>query len=115
MKPDVCAVCRSTNLKLVVKLQCPLYKCQNCGLVQVSHVPAKSAVAALYKGNYWKNYQPYGSQETAHRQYFEQKVQMIKKLRKNGRLLDIGCALGTFMEEAEKKGFQTAGIDISSY
>ena len=34
---------------------------------------------------------------------------------KNGRILDIGCAYGFFLGEADKYGFETYGIDISKY
>ena len=39
----------------------------------------------------------------------------ILKYQKDGKLLDVGCAMGFFMEEAEKKGFQSYGVDASPY
>jgi len=115
MSANSCAICDSKNLKLIVNLTWPLFKCQNCGLIQVHPLPSRSEVNKLYQGDYWKNYGPYGSQEPAHRRYFEKKIAEIKQYRRKGRMLDIGCALGTFMIEAKKQGFAVEGIDISDY
>jgi 2-polyprenyl-3-methyl-5-hydroxy-6-metoxy-1,4-benzoquinol methylase len=32
-----------------------------------------------------------------------------------GRLLDVGCAMGLFLEQAKKVGWQVAGVEISEY
>ncbi len=110
-----CYLCQAKNLTLVVKLNWPLYRCPNCGLVQVSPLPSKQAVAALYQGDYWKNYGYYQSQIPAHRRYFRYQINRIKKYRPAGKLLDLGCAVGIFLDEAKKQGYTVEGVDISDY
>jgi 2-polyprenyl-3-methyl-5-hydroxy-6-metoxy-1,4-benzoquinol methylase len=39
----------------------------------------------------------------------------VKKFRKNGRLLDVGCALGFFVKVAQDEGFDAFGVDFSKY
>lgn len=102
-------------MKLIVPLEWPIKKCLNCNLIQVNPLPTLSAVNQLYQGDYWKNFSFYSSQLPAHEKYFRQKIINIKKLRKNGRLLDVGCAYGTLIKEANNQGFIAEGIDISSY
>lgn len=47
---------------------------------------------------------------------YQKRLREIKVLRKaNGKLLDIGCGFGFFLDKAKKKGFETYGLDISQY
>lgn len=110
-----CAVCNETKLKLVLKLSWPLYRCQNCGLVQAFPLPSKNEVKKLYQGDYYKNYSFYNSQIPAHRAYFQKKIAQIKKYRSSGKLLDVGCAVGILLDEAKKQGFTPEGVDVSDY
>ncbi len=49
--------------------------------------------------------------------YFKKKLNQISRLRcgRKGELLDVGCALGFFLEIAKKKGWEVIGFDISPY
>lgn len=102
-------------MKLIVSLDWPIKKCLSCNLIQVSPLPTLSAVNQLYQGDYWKNFSFYSSQLLAHEKYFRKKITDIKKLRKDGRLLDVGCAYGTLVKEADNQGFSAEGIDISGF
>lgn len=56
----------------------------------------------------------YSSQENTPK--FAKRLAELRMLGKTkGNLLDIGCAFGFFLDKAKKWGFQTYGIDISSY
>jgi SAM-dependent methyltransferase len=46
---------------------------------------------------------------------FLQKAILVKKYCPKGRLLDVGCALGFFVEVAKDFGFDAYGIDFSDY
>jgi len=72
-------------------------------------MPSVREIASLYHEDF-DHFQPYLAQIDVHREYFRKKLQEIK----HGKtLLDIGCAMGVLLEEAEKKGFRAQGIDIS--
>jgi 2-polyprenyl-3-methyl-5-hydroxy-6-metoxy-1,4-benzoquinol methylase len=45
---------------------------------------------------------------------FRKRIIQIKKYVNSGRLLDVGCALGFFLDEA-KKDFDTYGVEISKF
>lgn len=83
--------------------------CRTCGLVQVVPMPSEKEISALYHDDI-KHFEPYIKQLSVHRSYFKEKVREIQK---KGTLLDIGCAMGVLLEEAQKVGLQAQGIDIS--
>jgi len=85
-------------------------RCLSCGLVQVHPLPAHAEIASLYH-NDLEHFDPYEAQLDVHRRYFRKK---IRELKLHGSVLDVGCALGAFLEEAEKKGLDAFGIDISA-
>lgn len=115
MNKYTCYLCKSKKLKLIVSLDWPIKKCLECSLIQVNPLPSAKEVNKLYQGDYWKNFSFYFSQIQAHEKYFHKKISDIKKLRKSGRLLDVGCAFGSLIKEANNCGFISEGIDISGY
>jgi len=115
MKNNPCYLCGNKKLKIIVNLDWPIKKCPKCRLVQVNPLPSIKEVNELYQGDYWKNFSYYSSQIPAHEKYFRRKIVDIKKLRRKGRLLDIGCAFGILLKEANNQGFISEGIDISNY
>lgn len=84
-------------------------KCLTCGLVQVVPMPGKKEIAALYHED-MEHFEPYIEQIPVHREYFRKELQNIKK---RGTLLDIGCAMGVLLGEAQKVGYNAQGVDIS--
>lgn len=110
-----CYLCGNKILELIVPLDWPIKKCSRCTLIQVNPLPTQSDVNKLYQGDYWKNFSFYSSQLPAHEKYFRKKIFDIKKQRKSGRLLDVGCAYGTLVKEANDQGFLAEGIDISDF
>ncbi|MGC8812316.1 MAG: class I SAM-dependent methyltransferase [Candidatus Aenigmatarchaeota archaeon] len=46
---------------------------------------------------------------------FRKALSLIRKYKKKGRLLDLGCAYGFFVDEAEKSRFNSFGSDVSIF
>lgn len=115
MRNGKCYLCKSKKLKLIVPLEWPIKKCLKCNLTQVNPLPTLSAVNQLYKGDYWKSLSSYGQQFSTHSNYFRKVIRDIKKTRSSGRLLDVGCALGSLLQVAKQQGFRAEGIDISNF
>lgn len=115
MNKHTCYLCGNKEMKLIVPLEWPIKKCLNCNLIQVSPMPSLSAVNQLYKGDYWKSLSSYGQQFSTHTNYFQKVINYIKKKRSSGRLLDVGCALGSLLQVAKQQGFMAEGIDISNF
>lgn len=102
-----------------------LVKCQNCGLVYVSPRPDASELYALYGETYFKNddsgtvgYADYLSDAQNIRRTFNRRLDLLHQHIQpgNGRkLLDVGCAVGFFIDEAAKRGWQVEGLDVSGF
>lgn len=96
-------------------------KCNSCGLVQVVPRPTGKDIEELYHEDF-DHFAPYIEQIEVHRKYFRKKLlQVVAEVSASWRiptpnlsLLDIGCALGVLLEEAQKQGIEAYGIDVSA-
>lgn len=99
-----------------------LVKCKNCGLVYVGQQPEAEELYALYGETYFHNdesgevgYTNYIKDEANIRRTVNRRFEHIEKFVKPGRLLDVGCAMGFFIDEASKRGWQVEGMDVSHF
>ncbi len=92
------------------------YRCPICGLIYMKLYNGESVkynenyFFADYKNQYGKTYI----------EDFEnikkislKRLKRIKRYRKEGDLLDIGCAFGPFLKAADESGYNSAGFDVS--
>jgi 2-polyprenyl-3-methyl-5-hydroxy-6-metoxy-1,4-benzoquinol methylase len=86
-----------------------LHRCNNCGFVQCCSI---SDVTAYYEELEDKAYE---EGRTEREIQAKQLLQKLKKYRQNGRLLDIGAGSGILLEEAEKTGYQSEGVEPSRW
>lgn len=111
-----CVVCRSAKLSILFPhKKGHMAQCEECGLVQLSPMPSAKEIGQLYHEDF-DHFKPYIEQLAVHKAYFRQKIEEIQKAangNKKMRLLDIGCAMGVLLEEAQKKGITAKGVDIS--
>lgn len=122
-----CNLCKSddTNL-LFVKSGFNIVQCRKCGLVYVN---PRYTVQAL-KGHYTKEwysgvsystegdklgYEDYIGAEKQIKTSFRKKLKIIEKYKKGERLLDVGCAVGFFLEVAEENGWDAFGVELSEW
>lgn len=100
----------------------PIYRCTNCTLKQTDlGEPYEKFITNYYAKAYFTGGKNYG----AYADYAEDKwfivqnmkkfLAKIKKYKKRGKLLDVGCALGFFVELASQNGFDAYGFDPSDY
>ncbi len=100
-----------------------LVECQNCGLVFVSPRPEAHELYALYGETYFQNsdsgtvgYTNYVRDETNIRKTFRRRLNRLEKfITRKGKLLDVGCAAGFFLAEAQASGWQVEGLDVSTF
>jgi len=74
---------------------------------------------SYYEGNFC-NYGTYGGytgkiMELSRFFVFRKSLSMIRKHKKGGKALDIGCAYGYLADFLSRKGFSVSGCDISDY
>ncbi len=87
-------------------------KCRNCGLVFMNPRPTSEEMQTYYPVEY---HQDYGRGKRELRFLSGNKIQSIKKFRKNGKILDIGSQKGEFLKHMQEEGWDVYGAEISSY
>lgn len=119
-----CNLCGSPSKKILHKFgESSIVSCNKCDFVY-TETRNKKGVLTIYKDDYFhiensdqkkQGYRFYEKDKEHHIYYFEKKLNLIKFFLNKGKILDVGCALGFFMEAAEKEGFDSYGVDVSDY
>jgi len=99
-----------------------LVQCRNCGFVYVSPRPVAEELYALYGETYFHNdesgvvgYTNYIADEVNIRRTAQRRLKHLSQFVPEGRLLDVGCATGFFIDEARKMGWRVEGLDVSDF
>ncbi len=101
---------------LYSKNGCDILRCEQCGLgrAQASGFdPGSYYTDDYFSGGHADGYADYRGAESVLRREFASTVDFIRRYRGGGRLLDIGCAYGFFLQEA-KRYYNVAGIEIAA-
>jgi len=110
-----CIVCKKEDIfQYFCKDDLRIVKCRNCALQFQDPQPTDEELMRIYEG-YFQGWD--GEKDTTVKQAkklrFGKRVQEIKKFASGGKILDVGCAAGHFLEEAKKAGFDPYGIELS--
>jgi SAM-dependent methyltransferase len=100
---------------LYAKNGCDILQCDACGLgraQQTGFDPSAYYTEDYFSGGRTDGYADYRSAEAILRREFSHKVRFIRRFQDRGRLLDVGCAYGFFLEEA-KPFYDVSGIEIA--
>lgn len=98
-------------------------QCPDCGSAFVAQDPAAIDFAALYDVSYYSGgsrgvFADYVGQEAARRAHARRKLWLLRhlppRLPASGRLLDVGCAAGFFLAEAQLH-YAVQGVELSDW
>ena len=119
-----CALCGGTSYVALgpEKLE-HLWRCATCDLVSVRRIPAPEELHAVYGEAYFRNAR---SEEMGYEDYEDDRFCIVRTAGRRldqierfetarGRLLDVGCALGFFLDTARRRGWEVEGLDISEH
>jgi len=93
-----------------------LVRCAGCGLAYIADPPDAEALAAMYQAS--NNYHvalldptsaPFAHMNSIARRHLD----FVRRWVAQGRVLDIGCSTGLFLDQARRAGFDVAGIEFS--
>jgi SAM-dependent methyltransferase len=107
--------CVTVQQKLYSKNSCDILRCTQCGLgrAESSDFDARTYYTEDYFfGARRDGYADYRGSEPVLRHEFARTVDYIRGFRRGGRLLEIGCAYGFFLEEAGRF-YDVGGIEIA--
>ncbi|TDO59826.1 methyltransferase family protein [Kribbella sp. VKM Ac-2571] len=93
-------------------------ECLTCGLVQLQPTPTPETLRALYEtdsyfGGEGSGYSEYESQEQEYLATFREDVRRIAEFAPSGKVLEVGCGYGYFLQCALQAGYDAYGIDLS--
>ena len=108
----ICELCGFTGEMAVLYPAKGIVKCAACGLVFFA---GEVETASLYTKDYFfgEEYRDYFADEPALRKNFRRRLGELRRFAPSGRLLEIGCAYGLFLDEA-RGDYDVRGLDIAS-
>ena len=98
----------------------PLAVCARCGLQWMHPQPDDAVLAAIYGKDYFNAWGLAAGEEPAYlrkmkKATFRRQLRLLASHLPQGRVLDVGCATGLFMEAAQEQGYAVNGLDISAF
>lgn len=115
-----CPICESpTKAKIIFrKNRFEIYSCPSCLLKFVYPQPAIDELHKIYSKEYFLRGNKYSQTtdiqtDTPEYQNDLKKINLVKKYKSDGRILDVGCALGGFLHLAKQEGYSVSGVEVS--
>jgi len=116
-----CNFCGSGGRKPLYGDDSHLVRCDGCGLVYTRAQMTLEMMKEFYNEDYFtssnslnKGYEDYFESRKNINRTFSRRLDLIERYTSGpGRLLDVGCAAGFFLETAKERGWEVSGVDIS--
>ena len=122
-----CPICHNINHKILdfggYKHQGQFYdlvKCLECSFMFLNPKPNQNLLKSLYNDSEYFTSDYSGGEKIAYQDSFDRNkkryqkiISRLKKYKKSGLLLEVGCAGGHFLKLAKDSGYEIKGIEIS--
>jgi SAM-dependent methyltransferase len=89
-----------------------IVKCRSCHIVYMNPRPHHQSVQDSYSAVEDTRYL---EEEQGRVETFTESLNHLREFQPSGRLLDVGCHIGTFLTVAEQAGFDVAGVEPSRW
>lgn len=111
-KHQKCLVCNSNHLKPLGNYHQKhgLVKCGSCGFVFMENIPSQDELNDYYSKYSYAD-DTYLSPITI--KVYNELLDEFEQYRKHGKILDVGCGRGWFLQEAKKRGWEVYGTEYS--
>ena len=112
-----CNLCGETRSRPVFAAKgYDLVECADCGLAYIANQPDDAELARIYSGSEGYHAElkdPASAQWAAIRNTAEAHMRFMQQVPGKGRLVDIGCSTGQFLNLARMAGHGVSGIEFS--
>ena len=105
-----CPVCQSSDPADFFYVRGkPFVRCSGCRLIWRKQIDAEET-KTVYRTDSYQSIQP---QPKFRETVFQKNIDEIEERKKVGRILDVGCGEGKFLDIARSKGWDTYGTELS--
>ncbi|RPI16985.1 MAG: class I SAM-dependent methyltransferase [Ignavibacteriae bacterium] len=108
-----CLLCGSKDYKIVYKGKTNIVKCLNCGLTYSNPGIREDVNINIISGHRDRDVKRYNNLKDYQLPRFVEELEAIERIIKPGKILDVGCGNGNFLECAKNRGWETYGVDIN--
>lgn len=106
---NACLICNNSSLKDLPDYKFAfLTKCSSCKFVFSKQIPSQQELINHYNGYSRSDYL---SPITIKR--YNELLDNFEKFKKTGKILDVGCGIGYFLDEAKKRGWEVYGTEFT--
>jgi 2-polyprenyl-3-methyl-5-hydroxy-6-metoxy-1,4-benzoquinol methylase len=113
---NTCVLCNGSHSAVIEDCRngYKILKCLNCGFVYLNPIPSKELIEKAYSEEY---YTPWLENQRKKRiKMWKSRLETLNSFaRRKGKLLDVGCGEGLFLELAREDGWDVAGTEISPF
>ena len=113
-----CGICSHKDVSLrYSKKDFSIAQCHSCGVLFRIPQPTFEEVRQLYTTSYYNPWhlEKEGGVKKIKMDTFEKRLREIQTYVSGGKILDVGCATGFFLEKAKSKGFEPYGLELSEF
>jgi len=119
-----CMTCDNGRMKLRFSLsKHKIVECESCGvLFNETFYDSEEFRMNLFEGEYYDEVQSQAFQNRLEKfendpsvKVYRRYLEIVERNIGRGRVLDVGCAFGTFLKVATDRGWEPAGVEISKY
>jgi len=109
-------ICSETNSTVLFAAKSYLVcRCISCGQVYVKGIDLSVIKETYNDKQYFAERNAYINRWDEFSRLFQKIFDKIIKFKPQGRLLDVGCSVGIFLDVARKNGFDVKGVEVSTW
>ena len=109
-----CPLCGSNDSRVIVGAkQRTVVECRGCRLRALSPMPTLDDLVSINEETVHPFFNACLEDEDTYRVYFASKLNDLQRFQPSGRVLDVGCGAGFFLDAARQRGYDVAGVDLS--
>lgn len=106
-----CPLCSNASFKKVQQSGRFIIKeCRKCSLIYTTPFPTQMELKTLYGREYFK---PYVESDSEKQSIFNKRIKWLQQHVSSGKILDIGCETGIFLEIMRGRGWEIYGAEFS--